>query len=447
MPLFDGKQKTLKESAGTKLIVVGLLIVVLLLPSEMIKKLINERSQTSQYVIDEVASKWGNEQTIGGPFLSLQYSQKDSTNKNSLVYYNIMPEELNIEGNLVPEIRYRGLYKVILYNTDLKITGKFILPSLSALGLSDGAALRNKPLVTIGVPDLRGIREQILIDFNGRRYTAKPGLKNTSVVEDGVYFEPDSLTDSVFTFAFNLKLIGRERLNFLPLGKVTNIKISSSWNNPSFDGAFLPGSRNIGDSGFVATWTVLDLNRDFPQSWLGQNFSVNESAFGVQLMFPVDHYQKAYRSARYAILFIALSFIAFFFIEILAQKRIHPIQYLFIGAALCVFYTLLLSLSEQFDFNLSYLLASLAVIALITSYSAVILKKTGLTVLLGFIMLLLYAFLYTILQLEDYSLLFGSIALFIILALVMFLSRKVNWYTPFRNTDSGEDSDKQAELP
>lgn len=427
------KKNLFKESAAIKLAAIGVLIVILLLPSRMIESLIRERAAISREVVDEVASKWGNKQTVTGPFISVPYLSTDTLlTSNITEYFHIMPEELTVEGKLVPEIRYRGIYRVILYNTVLNIKGRFIIPGFSSLDLNSKKIFREKSFLAIGLPDLRGIREQIRIKMNDKEYLANPGLRNKDLVSNGVFCNLDSLADSVYNFSLTLNLIGKEELYFTPLGKKTNIRLNSSWSTPSFDGTFLPQVRSISDSGFVAEWSVLDLNRDFPQVWKGDAFQVEKSSFGLKLLFPVDHYLKSLRSSKYAILFIILTFLVFFFIEMLNKKKIHPIQYLFIGAGLCIFYTLLVALSEQIDFNISYLISSIAVITLITSYTGMIVRSAKVTILLGFIMSLLYGFLFTILQLEDYSLLFGSIALFVILAIVMFVSRKVNWYSPLK---------------
>lgn len=172
------------------------------------------------------------------------------------------------------------------------------------------------------------------------------------------------------------------------------------------------------------------MNRSFPQVWHNHKYNIMESAFGVNLMLPVDQYQKSMRSAKYAIMFIALTFIIFLFVEILNKKRIHPVQYILVGFGLLLFYTLLLSLSEHIGFNAAYLVSSIAVVGLITAYSHSIFKKTRLTFIMGGTLSFLYIFLFVVLQLQDFALLLGSAGLFIILAIIMYLSRKIDWYSP-----------------
>ena len=243
----------------------------------------------------------------------------------------------------------------------------------------------------------------------------------------------------------------------MPLGRTTQVSVRSDWPNPSFDGAFLPDEREVNESGFTARWEVLHLNRNFPQAWKGSQYrfttpSTNEPdpsdyyydrpaevvpiasteasgySFGVNLLRSVDEYQKATRAAKYAILFIALTFLVFFFVETLNRKRIHPVQYLLVGLALCIFYALLVAISEQLSFNLAFILSSVAVTLLITLYCHSIFRHQKLTLFIGLLLVLLYGFVFTLIQLQDYALLIGSIGLFGILAVVMYFSRKIDWY-------------------
>jgi len=230
------------------------------------------------------------------------------------------------------------------------------------------------------------------------------------------------------SFIFNVKLKGSQYINFVPVGKVTYVELTSDWPTPSFDGTFLPTTREVSEDGFTATWNVLHLNRNYPQAWIGAQHRVNESAFGVNLLLPVDSYQKTNRSIKYAILFIGLTFLVFFFIEIINQKRVHPIQYILVGLALSLFYTLLLSISEHTTFNVAYGISTALTIGLIAAYTKTILKSNALTGLMAGILIVLYLFIFILIQLQDYALLMGSVGLFVILGLVMYFSRKIDWY-------------------
>jgi len=225
-----------------------------------------------------------------------------------------------------------------------------------------------------------------------------------------------------------IDLKGSQHLFFIPGGKTTDITLESDWKSPSFTGAFLPDEREVNEEGFKASWNILHLNRNFPQFWTGNKYAVEESAFGTELLLPVDNFLRSHRVARYAVLFLALTFLVFFFVEVLNHALIHPIQYLLVGVALIVFYVLLLSISEHIAFNWAYLIATAATLGLITTYTVSILKSRKLGMLLFSILAVLYTFIFILIQLEDYALLIGSIGLFVILAIVMYFSRKIDWY-------------------
>lgn len=216
------------------------------------------------------------------------------------------------------------------------------------------------------------------------------------------------------------------------------MSLKSTWANPSFEGDILPDERNVTDNGFDARWKILDLNRNYPQQWIGNTSVLNDAGIGVSLLFPVDIYQKSERSVKYAIMFLALTFVTFFFSEVLQKKRIHPINYLLVGAALCLFYALLISLAEQLGFGLSYIIASAATIGLISIFTGSIFNNFRIGILTSICLIILYSFLFIILQLQDYSLLMGSVGLFIILAILMYFSRRISWENPIGSENKQE---------
>jgi len=432
----------LRNSITIKSIVIGILILVLLIPAGMIRKLIQERNSLRNSAISEVSYKWGNPQNIAGPIITIPYKtyyKKDKDIIEEIRYAHFLPEELNIRGKVEPEQRKRGIYKVVVYKTDLNFTGSFNKPDFSDWKISNKNILWDQATLSIRIPDMRGIKEAIKINWNKDEYEVNPGINHQSNYT-GVSTLINLNEESRYEFSFDLNLNGSEYLYFTPLGKQTRVKLFSDWTNPSFDGAFLPYDHNINENGFEAEWKVLHLNRSYPQKWLGDNYNITNSTFGVKLLLPVDHYQKSERSVKYAIMFISLTFLIFFFTEILNKKRIHPIQYLLVGLGLSIFYTLLVSLSEHCSFNLAYFIASFAIITLITSYSYSMLKSFRLTSIVALVLIILYAFLFIILQLQDYSLLLGSIGLFLALAIVMYLSRKVNWYANLNNNNGNDSS-------
>jgi len=231
-----------------------------------------------------------------------------------------------------------------------------------------------------------------------------------------------------YHFSMNIDLKGSQYIDFVPLGKTTDVDLKSNWTTPSFSGTYLPDSREINTDGFTAHWNILHLNRNYPQSWIGSQYKVGSSSFGTNLLLPVDNYKKSYRVAHYAILFLVFTFMVFFFVEVLNKVFIHPIQYLLVGIALVIFYTLLISFSEHIMFNIAYILSAILTLFLITGYTAAILKSRKIALLIFGILTLLYSFIFTIIQMEDYALLIGSIGLFLILGIVMYFSRKIDWY-------------------
>jgi inner membrane protein len=282
---------------------------------------------------------------------------------------------------------------------------------------------------------MRAIQEVVKISWNGESREFDPGAAGKGVFESGIQVPVHGMKEGTaaqsYSFAFNLRLAGSKTLSFLPLGKDTEVSLHSTWNNPSFIGSYLPANREVSDQGFSAGWKVLHLGRNYPQQWLDTEVkpdTIKESAFGVSLLFPVETYQMTTRSAKYAILFILLTFVTFFFFEIFNKIRIHAVSYLLVGFAMCLFYLLLLSLSEHLDFSFSYLAAAVATVLLVTAYSLAVLKAGGRALLMGGVLAGLYGYLYILLQLQDYALLMGAVGLFFILALIIFITRKVNWY-------------------
>jgi inner membrane protein len=450
--VFERLNNWAKGSVTLKLIAIGFLILILLIPSSMMTSLIREREEIRDDATNEVSSKWGGSQTIGGPILSIPYKArlKAENDKVETVirYAHFLPDQLNIKGHIVPEKRYRGIYVVVLYNTQLQVNGKFSYPDLGKLNVAPSDFLLEDAFVSLGISDMKGIKQAISFRMNDSLYSFNPGIPTNDIFGAGLSFPVSLSQKSDYTFDFNLNLNGSQNLSFLPLGKETNVALQAPWNNPSFEGTFLPTSRTITAEGFNAQWKVLHLNRNYPQQGLGQFIGNTErgrayeddrvveeipqhsssAAFGVRLRLPLDEYQKTMRSAKYKEMFIFLTFLAFFFVEVLNRKRIHPIQYLLIGFAICLFYILLLSLSEHISFDLSYLIGCMAILSLVSFYAWSIFKSKFLTGLIGGILVVLYGFFYSLLQLQDYALLMGSLGLLLILAAIMALTRNIDWY-------------------
>lgn len=442
LSFFERLNNWIKQSITIRLITIGVLILLLLVPISMIESLITEREYRKKDATQEVSSIWGEEQTIEGPVLTVPYKtytkvyEGEKTDKFKLVesiqYAHFLPEKLNINGGITPEIRYRGIYEVIVYNSKINVSGSFLMPTFEDWKIDNSSIMWDDAYLSMGLSDLRSIQEDVSVKWNGQQYFFNSGIESKDVIQSGISTKlslniSDSL-HSTFDFALDLDFNGSSSLNFTPFGKVTQVNITSPWKNPKFEGAFLPDTRKINDDGFTAMWHVLHLNRPYPQKFKGEVKGISESSFGVNLFVSVDEYQKSMRSAKYASMFICLTFLLFFFLQVLNGVKIHPIQYIIVGLALCVFYTLLIALSEHISFMLSYLIAGISIIGLITLYTKSIFSRALLTRLIGLILTALYLFIYSIIQVEDYALLMGSIGLFVVLATIMYLSRKINWY-------------------
>ena len=425
-----------------KVMIIGFISLILLIPTAMIRSLVKERQETKEEAINEIGQKWGNEQTLTGPFLTIPftkmvevYQPRDSTTVLVAKSHqlNVLPNNLAISSEIFPEQRYRGIFEVVVYNSNLLFEGDFTEIKPIDFGITESELELDKAYLSIGVSDLRGIDNQISLNWGDSAYVFNPGTVNSNLISSGINVPVSlELTDNntilIPEFNFNIDLKGSENIQFVPVGKETNVQMSSAWSSPSFGGAFLPDSREVTESGFSANWNILHLNRNFPQSWIDGKHKVGESAFGLDLLLPVDNYKKTERSIKYAIMFIGLTFLVFFFIEITNSKRVHPIQYILVGLALILFYTLLLSISEHSSFTSAYLVATALTIGLITAYTKTVLKSNALTGLMLGILSILYLFIFVIIQLENYALLMGSLGLFSILAIVMFFSRKIDWY-------------------
>ena len=423
----------LKSSVSLRLFIIGVLSLVLLIPAVMIQVLISEREQRRESAIAEVSDKWGKAQTVAGPILMIPYQRfaKDDKGKPVALVERVyvLPESLSIAAELLPERRYRGIYEVILYNARIKMRAHFAPVDLADLNLAADDVFWREAALLLGMSDLKGVREIIKIKWNGQELAANPGIEWKEILETGITVKPALVPrGGSYEFAVELNLNGSGEMQFLPVGKETRATVSSPWSNPSFVGQFLPAQREVQASHFRADWKVLHLNRNYPQKWLGAQPLLLASAFGVKLLLPIDEYQKTMRTAKYAIMFIALTFLAFFMTEILNKKVLHPIQYILIGLALILFYTLLLSISEHVSFNRAYWISGAAIIGLITAYTKGVLAHNAVTAVIAGILIILYGFLFVILQLQDYALLLGSIGLFLILAIVMYLTRKIDWF-------------------
>lgn len=454
-----------RHTTTLKVIVVGILTLLLLIPLSMISSLIYERLDTKRNAELEITSKWSGEQIITGPCIVIPYTQEiKQKDKQELVRKNLLllPNEMNVTVDAKVEKRKRGIYDVSLYSSELLLTGTLNMDEIAKTGIKPEDMQLNQARVIMGISDLKGIREGVVMQLGAQNYDFEPGIPvenlytdsdpiagksfyerdlqvtspnlSTGIFSAGLNVKIDSiamkdLAQGTLPFTINLYLNGSQGLFIVPIGKTTTAKVKSDWPTPSFGGDFLPANHNVTDEGFTANWKIIDLNRSFGQTVNAENATaINQmatSAFGVKFIQSVDQYQQNERSAKYAILIILLTFVVVFFIEVLKKKAVNPFQYLLIGLALVLFYSLLLSLSEIWGFNLAYIVAAIMTTVLIVVHMSSILKNRNLGLFIGALLTFLYLFVFILIQMESYALLVGSIGLFCILAVIMYFSKKL----------------------
>jgi inner membrane protein len=439
-----------KTKVLVKALIIGGIVLILQIPTFYVQDLIKEREQRQKEAIAEVSSKWARKQNIAGPVLVLPFWETgaDTTSKSMTKHYAyFLPDTLNINSTVSPEEKYRGIYKVMLYTSKINLKGSFNSIALEKLKIDPKEVIWNEAFTQISISDIKGLNDDLKLQWNNQSLMLSPDDRQSIAVDNGLSaplnlasFEDLKHVD----FASNMTISGSEELLFTPLGKSTTVDMSAKWPHPSFTGDILPLTSKISSDSFSAKWKSVSQKRSFPQQWKDNAFSIrsaldgdmmpanatiniSNSAFGADLFVPVNGYQKTMRSVKYSFLCILLTFAAFFLIDTSNKKSVHPFQYGLVGLALVLFYTLLLSFSEYIGFNISYAVASAATIGLIAWFVKGILNSSRLTIILSLVLLLVYTYVFTILQLQDYALLLGSIGLFITLAIIMHFSKKIQW--------------------
>ena len=435
----------IKTSLTIRMIMIGILILVMLIPLSFIESLIRERAYRQEEVVKEINQKWGNEVLLYGPLLKVPYNthttskiwdEKTKVYKEekttAINYAYFFPADLSVDSKIQTEPLDRGIYESIVYTADINISGKFDHPNFETQDIAPEDILWNKATIILKSSNLKGIKSNLNFNLGEETYPLRSKYtrnRELNTMETKFLKEDSFSLDRTQVFSLNFKVQGSESLRFIPVGKETKVSMSSDWGSPSFDGNFLPDTKTkkITENGFKANWKVLEINRDFEQEFFGSLPDISYSAFGAKLIIPVDEYQKSERAAKYGYLVIALTFLVFFLIQSISKINIHPFQYLMIGLALTMFYTLLISISEHSSFLSAYAIASISVIALISIYSKAVLKSLKFSLFITASLVLLYGFIFVIIQLENYALLVGSVGLFLILGAIMMVSRKIDW--------------------
>ncbi len=425
-------------SVGWKAFVIGAIVVLLLIPLMMLRGLVTERSMSREQAYSKVAEGWGGDLTVGGPIFVLPTERSVTEDGKTRIVPSdlyLLPAALDVDVdlNLESEPRYVGIYAVPVYLASVRINGHFDPQAVKPLLDQPGVTYRwDQARLRLPLSDVRSLREVGLARFAGTDVRFGPaGQGLYRGVEATI--DPAAISGGInpVKFEFNTVIAGSRAFSVLPLGSTTTVTLQSDWPHPSFQGAFLPVERSINDQGFSARWQVLELNRSYRQAFTRYEVAdetVVGSAFGVGLYQAVDAYQRGERAIKYALLFIALTFLTFFAWEQVSRMRIHPLQYLLVGLALSVFYLLLIALSEHLTFWMAYLIAACALVVLIGVYIAGVLGSRVRGTVAGTAMAIVYGLLYMLVLSEDYALLMGAIILFVALAGVMIATRRLNWY-------------------
>jgi inner membrane protein len=415
------------QSLTVKMVLLGIMGLMLLIPLVLIREVIRERSQNAEAARTEIGTLWASAQTVTGPVLNVPGSKVISDDGRYVTTtMHILPDDLKVNGVLMPEIRYRGIYETVVYDSDLEISGSFSLAGYEHL--NDYFWQWDKAYVSLGVSDNKGISDKAELAIDGKVIGAMPGAGQADLFEKGISFPMaiDLAKGSEFKgeFRLSLGLRGSGSIAFSPVGKSTEVILKSEWQAPKFTGNFLPAERDVTDTGFTASWVVTHLNRSFPQVWAGKSYTPSDDAFGVDLIMEADHYTKAERSAKYGLLFIALTFLVLLIIELRSAQRIHIFYYLLVALALILFFSLLTALSEHIGFNPAYLISAAATIGLLTAFFSSLLKKGWMVLLISGLLTVLYVFIFFLLAMKDYAFLAGNIGLFVLLAALMIVSAK-----------------------
>lgn len=434
------------NSPLARIVLLGLLVLLLQFPILKISGVIQQRSQSRDAAVSDISGKWGQRQTLTGPYLVVPYikrwTETDALGKKTLrectLEAQFLPDKILVDGRSHSEIRHRGIFEVPVYKADLRLNGNFTKPSFDDWGINPKDVLWNRARLVLRVSDPRAIAQPPALQWNRATIEFKPGAGGEDQ-SSGIHAALDKqLTQKQFEFNLSMTLNGSEGLGFTPFAEHTDIRLQSNWPHPSFRGNWLPREHSVEKQGFNAVWSVSHLGRNYPQRMQGLETwqeKISASEFGVDFISPVDTYRVTERLVKYELLFLGLTFVTLWLFELLLGLRVHPLQYLLVGSAMCLFYLLQLSLAEQLGLVRSYLIASSAVTGLISAYCLSVLRSFGRAAIVGGVLAALYGYFYVLLQLEDYALLVGSVGLFASLAIVMYLTRRIDWYKTSEATE------------
>ncbi|HPB65484.1 MAG TPA: cell envelope integrity protein CreD [Spirochaetales bacterium] len=439
---MDGIRR-ITGSMGFKAALIAFLVLVMLIPMGLVRQVVGERADRAEEAADEIVESWGGELRLAGPLLRIPCVRADEairrgdggaeTVERRTTAFDLWvgPTHLGLKAEVASETRSRGVFGVPVFSGPVAFEGRFdAAEALGSLRDNEAAMLGEAELV-MAIESQKGLRGIDGATWGGKPLVFRPGDAGLGLLSGGVKAAAPLESGAGADFALTASVQGGRRLRLLPLGSSTSATVSSDWPAPSFQGEYLPASRGLGDDGFSATWRVSDLSRGIPSYWRSGELprgAMDRFYFGVDFFEALDRYALSERAAKHALLFVVVPFMTLFLLELFARRAVHPIQYLLAGVANLVFYLLLLSLSEQVPFGAAYLIAASATGGLTFLYSWSMFKDLRKAWCMAPVMGLSYLYLYAALRSEDSALLFGAIGAFAVTALVMFVTRDVDWY-------------------
>jgi inner membrane protein len=449
----------MRDAIGIRFLIVGLLTLLMFIPLFFVSEIVQSRKFYSEDTLRDVGREWGGEQIISGPVLVVPVEEtvdhitsedvvdpitgevkldengnvvskrvmQRVTQRRAPIY--IYPGQFDVAIDTQTQVRHRGIFNVPVYQADLSVEFDFPTDQIADMAVNEEVILWDETAMMVDLSNNAALRGVAVLTLDGKEFPLEPiassenGAGITAAIGD---------PRSYGKYDLHLGLNGAQSLMIAPVGRQTAITVTSDWSNPSFGGAFLPDGSDVSEEGFSATWTIPHLARTLPQL-SRENYAQTlrrDMAFGVDFIEPNDFYQKSYRAAKYAILFIALTFLTVLLIEKGTTRPAHPVQYLLIGLAQSIFVLLMVAYSEQFGFAMAYGISAGATIVLLTFFGHFGLNLGKRTAVLALMLLVLYGVLYLILQSEDYALLAGATLAFVALAATMYFTRNEDWYGP-----------------
>ncbi len=442
--------RTRERTPAFKFGLVVLLGALLAIPLFSVYLLVYDRQSQSSTARNSIVAGWGDTQTLGGPFMVIPFTHmvqtsaaenghttvRQESRDDSLV---IAPTRLALNTALTPELRKRSIYEAVIYTAAVHANGEFQLPDLIKLNINPASLHLDQAQISIAISGAKGLAgSQPAVSVDGQRLALIPGSGLSQAQGSG--FSGRLLKapaqDRAIPFDIGFQLRGHDSIALQPVAQDTSWHVTSSWPNPSFLGGFLPVSRTVSTKGFSADWRIGNLALNRPIVSINEQTPNSDNQISVALIDTIDLYSEVNRATKYGFLFIGFTFVALLMFDILAGVMIPGPAYLLVGVALILFFVLLLAFAEVAGFTAAYLIASSAMVALLSCYAAAILKSWRRGGVIGTMLIGLYAILYVLLSLEAYSLLIGSLLMFAALAGVMYVTRNVNWRIA-RESDEG----------